>query len=243
VPPHQSGWEQAQAEELRRQQDAWQSELYARRVRATVASRLELVSVRHAEHAWQLRHRFGIAATSLALLYLDHPADGYGLSIAVAGKLFARSELTADTGRLLYDVCGVAREVMTAGADPRVELCEHPDPMSEHAALIGVGVSIVDDDGGPGGGANSRGRVLALLVDDTMLVGAAVGAPPPGTPLRRHQRDDRRVVHPPGTTLATPLGIGRVDRPADPAGVAAPSRTTRHPHRPPGRCPCPTVTC
>jgi hypothetical protein len=171
MPPHRSGWEQAQADELRRQQAAWQSELYARRVRATVASRLELVSVRHAEHAWQLRHQFGIAPTSLALLYLDHPSDGRGLSVAVAGKLFARSELTADTGRLLYDVCGVAGDVVAARADPRTELCEHPDPMSEHAALIGVGVSIVDDDGWPGGGANSRGRVLALLADDTMLLG------------------------------------------------------------------------
>jgi hypothetical protein len=171
VPPHRSGWEPAQAEELRRQQPAWQSELYARRVRASVASRLELVSVRHAEHAWQLRHQFGIAPTSLALLYLDHPPHGGGLNVAVAGKLFARSELSADTGRLLYDVCGAARDVMAVGSDPRIELCEHPDPMSEHAALIGVGVSIVDDDGGPGGGANSRGRVLALLVDDTMLAG------------------------------------------------------------------------
>jgi hypothetical protein len=145
--------------------------LYARRVRSSVAARLELLNVRHAEHAWQLRHQFGIAPTSLALLYLDHPPDGGGLSIAVAGKLFARGEQTSDTGRLLFDVCRVARDVIAEGGDPRLELCEHPDPMSEHATLIGVGVSIVDDDGGPGGGANSRGRVLAVLVDDTMLLG------------------------------------------------------------------------
>jgi hypothetical protein len=168
--PYWGGWEQVQADEWRRQQAAWESELYARRVRAAVASRLELVNVRHAEHAWQLRHQFGIAPTSLALLYLDHPPDGRGLSIAVAGKLFARSEQTGDTGRLLYDLCRAARDVMAAGADPRVELCERPDEMSEHAILIGVAVSIVDDDGGPGGGANSRGRVLGLLVDDTMLL-------------------------------------------------------------------------
>jgi hypothetical protein len=163
--------EQAQAEELRRQLAAWEAELYARRVRSSVAARLELLNVRHAEHAWQLRHQFGIAPTSLALLYLDHPPDGRGLSIAVAGKLFARGEQATDTGRLLFDVSRVARDVIAAGGDPRLELCEHPDPISEHANLIGVAVSIVDDDGGPGGGANSRGRVLALLVDDTMLLG------------------------------------------------------------------------
>jgi hypothetical protein len=158
-------------EEQRRQQAAWDSELYARRVRAAVASRLELVSVRHAEHAWQLRHQFGIAATSLALLYLDQRRTGSGFTVAVAGKLFVRSEQTVDAGRLLYDVCTVARDVIAAGGDPRAELCEHPDPMTDRATLIGVGVSMVDDDGGPGGGANSRGQVQALLIDDTMLLG------------------------------------------------------------------------
>jgi hypothetical protein len=156
-----------------RQWQVWQAEQHAQQVRAAVAARLELVSLNHAEHAWALRNSFGIAATATALMYVD------GDRVAVAGKLFPDGEQVADTSRVLFDVCQKARQVMAAGSDPRVEMSENPDPMSESAMLVGVAVSLLDTPGGTwtqvrqrttGGGLNIPGRVLALLVDDTMML-------------------------------------------------------------------------
>jgi hypothetical protein len=170
------GWQRlrasAQAEQARQWQ-AWQDELWAQQVRAKVAARLELMSVHHAEHAWSLRHSFGIAPTAIALLYLD------GDQVAVAGKMFPDSDEVADTGRVLFDVCRHARDVIGAGSDPRVVMSEHPDPMTDAARLIGVAVSLLDTPAGSwrdvkaraaGGGLNIPGRTLALLTDDTMLL-------------------------------------------------------------------------
>jgi hypothetical protein len=143
-----------------------------------VVNRLVMVNVNHAEHAWQLRHRFGIAATGVVFLYAD-PAAHRGWGVRVAGKLFPDTPQVADTGRVLFEVCGQARRILTAGGDVRTQLCENPDPMSQAAVPVGVAVSMLDTPAGlwrdvrnqtTGGGPNVAGRVLALLSDDTMLL-------------------------------------------------------------------------
>jgi hypothetical protein len=138
-------------------------------------SRLELFNIRHADHAWQLRNRFGLAPTAVALLFDDATAGG----VRIAGKVFPDTPDVADTGRVLFEVCAAAQAIAARGGDVRVELCENPEPVSPAAVLVGVAVSLLDTPAGSwrqvlassaGGGLNIAGRVLALLTDYTMLL-------------------------------------------------------------------------
>jgi hypothetical protein len=167
---------QARAAEHERRQQQWQAELQALWLRGAVVSRLELFNLRHAEHAWQLRNRFGVAATAVVLLYVD-PIPQW--SVKVAGMLFADTEAVADPARLLYEVGQTAREVVAAGGDPRGELCENPDAMSGSATYHGVAVSMLDTPAGSwrqvqsrvlGGGPFIPGRMLGWLTDGTLLL-------------------------------------------------------------------------
>jgi hypothetical protein len=159
-----------------RQHELWAAELQARRIRAKVASRLELVNLNHAEHAWRLRNSFGIAPTCLALVYLE---PGPEFEVRIAGKVFPDTEQVTDAGKLLYDVCALAREVIAAGQDPRLEMSENPEPMSPLATFHGVALSTLDTPAGTwkevkartsGGCLHIPGRVLSLLADDTMML-------------------------------------------------------------------------
>jgi hypothetical protein len=136
---------------------------------------MELFNIRHADHAWQLRHRFGLAPTAVALLF-DDPAAG---GVRIAGKVFPDTEDVSDSGRVLFEVCTAARAITAAGGDVRLELCENPEPIGPAAVLVGVAVSLLDTPAGSwrqvlatsqGGGLNIPGRVLALLTDYTMLL-------------------------------------------------------------------------
>lgn len=159
------------------QRRAWEAEMHARVLRGAAATRLELFNLRHAEHAWQLRNRFGVAATAVVLLYLDQTPQW---TFRVAGKLFADSDQMTDPGRVLYDVTVTLREILAGGGDPRSEWCETPEEMTGQAVYYGAAVSLLDTPAGTwrdlkrdvvGGGPFVPGRVLAWLADGTLLAG------------------------------------------------------------------------
>jgi hypothetical protein len=176
APPYDLAAERHATDDARAAQDLWAAELRTRRIRASVASRLGLFSLRHAEHAWRLRNSFGIGPTALALIYLESVPT---FEVRIAGKVFPDAEHVADTHRLLYELCLSARDVVAAGQDPRREMSENPEPMAPDATLCGVAVSLLDTPAGAwsdvkervsGGGLQIPGRLLALLSDDTMLL-------------------------------------------------------------------------
>jgi hypothetical protein len=189
--PQQAGADHVQtaamaAEQRRRQYEEWQrwdEQQRAQRAEAeraawlhgTAAMRLRLVNLRHAEYAWRLRASHGIAATAVALLYVDTVPQ---LDIRVAGKMFPDSDEVADPATLLADLGDEVRTIRAEGTDPRTALSEHPDPMSPQAVFYGAAVSLLDTPAGAWREVRGKvtrpgaipGRVLALLVDGTGLL-------------------------------------------------------------------------
>jgi hypothetical protein len=172
APPH--GGASASDADLDREMRArlvWQAA-----ARSQVAGRLKVFNANHAMHAWDMRNRVPIAAHAVALLYLDPAAPAHRM-VAVAGRLFADTPEVADVCRMLVDFAAVAVDVVTAGADPRVEMSESPEPMSAQAFYYGVAVSTLDTQRGSWQTVRTRvtsynqvpGACHAVLVDGSAM--------------------------------------------------------------------------
>jgi hypothetical protein len=156
--------------------EAEQREVQWQRWRGAVATRLHVFNLRHADHAWQLRNGHGIAATTTVQPHVETEPGG---EVRVAGKLFADSDQVQDPQTVLYEVSRVARSVVAAGEDPRVEMSENPEPFSATARYVGVVVSMLDTPDGTwhevktrvSSGLGVPGRVMAVLADGSMLLG------------------------------------------------------------------------
>jgi hypothetical protein len=162
---------------VRQYREERQAELSAQRVRGLVAMRVKLLSSNHAFNAWELRNSYGLSPVAVALLYAD-PQPDQTMAIRAAGRMFPADPDVSDSTRVLYGLAGIARGVMAAGQDPRVEMSENPDAMSPQAVYCGVAVSLLDTPDGLWRDVRRTvkrpdaipGRCLVYLTDTTMML-------------------------------------------------------------------------
>src|SRR5262249_12700241 len=121
------------------------------------------------------------APHGLAFFYADNdpqPTSGYRRRICTATRLFLDDPETAHLPRLLWEQTRIADGYRRAGTlDPRTQLANRTEPMTEHAPYYGVGVSTVALPSLPWAqqrlsqkGHDIMGACFALLADGTWLL-------------------------------------------------------------------------
>ena len=132
---------------------------------------------RHAEHAWERRHRDPIGPHALAFLYSEPPRGRPArYTLRTATRLFLAGPEVDDLAQLLVDLAKVVRRQRSGPYDARV-LADRTEAMSSAAFFVGLGVSSLDTPAGRWAQVRQRvvgaidipGRCYALLTDHTML--------------------------------------------------------------------------
>jgi hypothetical protein len=150
-------------------------------LRNQVVDRLQLMNARHGLRAWERANTDPIAPHGLAFLYTDHDpqrSTGHRQRICTATRLFLDDADTASLPRLLQEQTRIADGYRRAGTfDPRTQLANRAESMTEFARYYGVGVSTVDLPNFPWtrqrqsqNGYNIMGACFALLADGTWLL-------------------------------------------------------------------------
>lgn len=148
-------------------------------LRRQVAQRMRLMNHRHAEHAWERRHRDPIGPHGLAFLFSE-PDTGKRNRRALrsATRLFLDGPDVTDLPRLLYDLAKVVHQQRDAGSADPLALADRSETMSAAAAYVGIGVSSLDTPHGTWqqtrhtitNSLDIPGRCYALLADGTFLL-------------------------------------------------------------------------
>lgn len=149
-------------------------------LRGQVVHRLRQMSALHAQHAWYRRNRDPIGPHGVAFLYAEvvsHTPSRFRLRTAT--RLVRDGPDVADAPRLLYELAGIARGYFDAAElDPRTQMADRCEPMSDGAFYLGLALSTLDTPTGTwpevrqrvAGPLDIPGRGLALLSDGTMLL-------------------------------------------------------------------------
>jgi hypothetical protein len=156
------------------------------RIRNLVVDRLLRMNARHATHAWLHRRAQPVGPHGLAFFYCAgyaavDPAEPVRHTVAAATRLVDDADDVRDLSRLLYRLTVLAQEryLHALGEfDPRRHMTNRQDPMPEHAAYIGIGVSSLDTaettwertQQRAAGPLDIPGRCFGLLRDGTMLL-------------------------------------------------------------------------
>jgi hypothetical protein len=151
------------------------------KLRKQVVDRLRLMNARHGRRAWERVETDPIAPHGLAFFYVDHdpqPTGGDRWRMCTATRLFLDEPETAHLPRLLWEQTRIADGYRRAGTlDPRSQLANRAEPMTEYARYYGVGVSTVDLPNFPWlqqlqspNGYDIMGVCYALLADGTWLL-------------------------------------------------------------------------
>jgi hypothetical protein len=150
-------------------------------LRNKVVNRLLVMNGKHAGQAWQRRRRDPIGPHVITLLYAEPPTgDPPWCALHVAPRLFLASD-QAGLALLLYEMSGIAKDLLRDGADPRTHLANWSDDMSAQAEYIGLGVSSLDTPSGTWAEVQNSGeqlvdeleipgRCYARLIDGTVLL-------------------------------------------------------------------------
>ena len=115
-------------------------------LRGQVVDRLRQMSALHAQHAWYRRNRDPIGPHAVAFLYAESvAADPLRYRLRTATRLVRDGPDVAEAPRLLYELSGIARGYLDAGAfDPRTQMADRCEPMSDRAFYAGLAVSTLD---------------------------------------------------------------------------------------------------
>jgi hypothetical protein len=150
-------------------------------LRKQVVDRLRLMNARHGRRAWERADTDPIAPHGLAFFYADRdpqPVGGSQWRICTATRLFLDEPETAHLPRLLWEQTRIADGYRQAGnLDPRTQLANRAEPMTDYARYFGVGISTLDLPDFPWvrqrlsqNGYDILGACFALLADGTWLL-------------------------------------------------------------------------
>jgi hypothetical protein len=158
-------------------------------LRGAVVGRMRRFNVLHADHAWRRRYRDPIAAHGMAFLYADPEGTGWW-SLRTATRLVLDAPEVARAELMLHGLIEAVHELAPGGpVDPRVDMANRCDRMTDRAVFIGVGLSTLDtpvrpdphggpDLGGPwttvrktaDGVSSIAGRCYMVLTDGAAMV-------------------------------------------------------------------------